>query len=899
VGGRSFATSSQAWRAALVLSLGALATSPSGPAPAPGGSGLDFEVSGCGAVLADGACERPLEGDVRLWIATADPVTVRIDGEKVAVAKTAHASGTRLALRLTRAGRVVISTGSASGILRVVDPEQAAWAAEAARARSQGDHGAARSLALPFLDDAEPAVRARAAGIVGRVDLAQGKIGGAITLLRRASLDAERAGRPSDAVEHGLALSFTLSQRAGRYEEARAELDRIAGLVSRYPDGNARLPYYRALVSHELGDVRAVVRDLGLARERAGRLGLARLEWNARNGWALLLERLGRNDDAVAELTALAGLDDPEIPACERANVLHNLGFVAVLRNREQRTPCSAPRPPDDPARWLRASLSLSEQQCPDAFRVAMGHVLLGEAALDQGRVDEAEAELRRGDLREASNELRRRRLDLEGRIALARGDGGAALATYQRLAAFARAAGRVDDERRALEGAGEALERQGRPAAAIEAFAEAEELLARASVLVPLGDGTAYRGARDAASRARIELLLEEGRLREALEVGRRARARLLSSVASIGRLAALGPGARGRWEDAVQRYREERRRVDAEGARDWELATSELVAATAARRESLARLRAALDTAMAALPGGEVQLPPEPARSTLLFVTSLRADAGAVVFVGADGDVRAVRLALGATEERRHVARRIVAAAAPELARAARVRIVTSADLACLDLHAEALGDGPALGLRVPVIYGADLGEAPTPSVGSGAALVVSDTRHDLPLARDEGALAAARLGRHVPVVHLSGARAEGSAVHEALGRATLLHYAGHAEEHDGEISLPLAGGGRLTASDVLALPSAPERVVLSACEAGRVDPRGLALGMGLVQAFLERGAREVLAPSRRVRDQDARDLAAALGRWDSADLSRAVQLLAAASPDADWAAYRVWGR
>ena len=112
------------------------------------------------------------------------------------------------------------------------------------------------------------------------------------------------------------------------------------------------------------------------------------------------------------------------------------------------------------------------------------------------------------------------------------------------------------------------------------------------------------------------------------------------------------------------------------------------------------------------------------------------------------------------------------------------------------------------------------------------------------------------AAALARTIDVAHLSGAQASSAAVQDALSTATLFHYAGHSDEVSGELFLPLAGGGRLTTSDVLALPLSPERVILSACQAGRVRPSGLAIGMGLVQAFLENGASEVIAPTRPVK-------------------------------------------
>ncbi|HVJ94900.1 MAG TPA: CHAT domain-containing protein [Labilithrix sp.] len=628
---------------------------------------------------------------------------------------------------------------------------------------------------------------------------------------------------------------------------------------------------------------------------------MSRLLWNVRNESALTLERVGRYDEAIAELTALATTDRADVTACELANAAHNVGFGILLRNRARRSPCAGDSPAADPAPWLQKSIAFGERGCPDAYRVAMSHVFLGEAALDAGRSEDATRELELARLGEAGNELRSRSLDLEGRVALARNDDSTALATFERLLAFARANGRLDDERRALEGKGEALERLGRWRDALDAFQSAEELLVSASVLVPLGEGPFFQGARDRASRARVEILLARGRVDDALEVARRARARLLAAASAVDRISELDAASRERWSLAIARFREERKKLESEGEHDWELATRELVRVREARSESLGRLRSAFDEALAGLRAPEVTFAPfGSADETVLFATTLRD--GVAAFVATGEGVRAAHVEGKASSDVATLTAEIALAARAELERARNVRIVTSADLSCLDFHTVPVGVGEPLGLRANVSYGLDLGDAVGASEArTPLALVVSDTRDDLPLARDEGALATAKLGNlsHGTVRYLSGATAQGPAVRDALALATLFHYAGHAEELDGELVLPLAAGGRLTPADVLALPQGPLRVVLSACEAGRVDPRGLALGIGLVSAFLERGASEVIAPSRRVRDDLARDLAEALTTWDSGDFDRSLRELARTRPDADWGAYRVWRR
>jgi len=99
-------------------------------------------------------------------------------------------------------------------------------------------------------------------------------------------------------------------------------------------------------------------------------------------------------------------------------------------------------------------------------------------------------------------------------------------------------------------------------------------------------------------------------------------------------------------------------------------------------------------------------------------------------------------------------------------------------------------------------------------------------------------------------------------------ALPSARLLHYAGHARPgFTGPLSsaLVLSGEGRIELGDLLAVPSVPELVILSACEAAGGETRQPSL-MGLAQAFVAAGAAAALAPTQPVGDADARAFIAA---------------------------------
>jgi cellulose synthase operon protein C len=826
---------------------------------------------------------------------------VKLDGREPSSTASAVAGGTRIAIDVplaTRSSHLQIEAGGRHGHLLLRPSTSPEWAVKANELKTRGDHAGVSAIVQPHIEDADASVRARALGLLARAELALGRIEDAATHFRRSMKDAETAGRISDAVDDGLALSFMFS-RAARWAEARVELARVEPMSRGYPDGRARLPYYRALASFAFGDIRASMRELDAARLLAERLGLVRLVWNIRNERALALERWGRRDEAIAELTSLLARPDEAISACDRATASFNLGFATMVRAQETAGPCTGPPPNNDAEAWLARSIEHGAR-CPDAARSAMGHVLLGDLALGRGDLDRASAELGLVDLREATLGLRRDHLDLKARIHLARNEGARALDDYERLVALARAEGRVDDERRALEGVGRALEASGKYEEAMAAFTASDELLAAASILVPLGEVGFYQAARDTATRARVELLVGSGRTREALDVARTARVRLLTSVASLDRINALPPESRVRWEAAVNRYRVERKKLDAEGANDWERASSDLARVRAERGEALKRLRGALDDALLEMPR-TTTAPLPPLESSDATVFAMTARTGAVlVFYIREGALLVTALGPATVRDAPSATRAIFGAVSNELAQLgdeSTVRIVTSADLACLDLHAQPLPSGTPL---ARVVYGLDVPITSTPKTRPARALVVSDSRDDLPFSRDEGKLIAGALAKNGgTAMHLMGRAASGPAFHDALQEATIFHYAGHAFEADGDIVLPLAAGARFTSLDVLALPVSPERVTLSACTAGRIAPSGVALGMGLVQAFVERGTREVVAPTRPVRDEVALALARALVDVGTSDPQRALLRLRKEHPDFDWAAYRVWGR
>jgi hypothetical protein len=291
------------------------------------------------------------------------------------------------------------------------------------------------------------------------------------------------------------------------------------------------------------------------------------------------MQVLGRSNESLAVLKALER--DPEVTGCERVEIANDLGWASLLSNE-----ASPDRPPQDPRPMLRAALD--DASCSDAYlrSFALGNL----ARFELSRDNDTEAAKHLADARLAVKEPRGTErlawLDLEARILLARHEPAKALARFDEERALARAGLLLDPEWSALVGRAEALQALGQRADAVTALLAAEEVLDRAILLVPLGEGRGtFVAERSRSARAAIELLLLLGRDEDAARVARRSRTRVLASVERSSRIELLAAGERARWEAALRSYRSAREAIDAEAANDWKLPADALARTTAAR--------------------------------------------------------------------------------------------------------------------------------------------------------------------------------------------------------------------------------------------------------------------------------------------------------------------------
>lgn len=790
--------------------------------------------------------------------------------------------------------------------LPVAPARKVAWVDEAKALRGKGDLARAKALAESHAASESEYERAAAADLLGRIALAEGDAERAFPHLRSAITAHHAAGRVSEAADDSFALAFALHQRSHRYDEARAALDAAARAIQWYPEGRAREPYYRGILASETGDRRAALTLLREAETRAHHLGMARLERNTRAALALEMQVLGRAAESVAVLRTLER--DPEVKGCERVEVANDLGWGVLLASDGAAEKLDEARPPLERA--------VGEATCADAYLRSFALGNLARLELRRGDAVAAERHLAgaRAAVKEPRGTERLAWLDLEARILLAQHHPEKALARFEEQRVLARAGLLLDGEWSALVGRAEACEALGRRSEAVTSALAAEDVLDRAMLLVPLGEGRgAWVADRSISARTAVDLLVALGRHGEAARVARRSRTRLLASVERALRIEMLGRDDRARWEEAVRSYRSAREGIDAEAAGDWKLPSDALARVTEARKEREHALRTALEAAMAVLTrtshepssdepigAGDLELVLHPGRNTWMVLAS-------------DASKTTSHRVPEPNAPRETLAAALLEPIASRVLAARRVRVRAHGAWRSVDVHALPFAGAP-LFEQVAVDYPLGLRSATGDTTFDRRALVVGDPSGNLEGAKTEAGRVAKALEAQLPASLLIGSRATSRAVAAELPKAGLFHYAGHgvyAGEGGWSSSLPLAEGGQLTVGDLLALAPAPRKAVLLGCDAARTD--GAAEGVGLAQALVAAGAEEVFAPVRVISDALAARMADALYAGEAGratcDLPtggalataarRALKKVREQEPNADWAAFRVLAR
>jgi len=825
-----------------------------------------------------------------------------VDGQPVACAPNDEGGGCSVAVP---AGAALLEVQSAEGrrwelpLVAVVSPE---WQVAANALYQAGKYAEARARieeALPGLGADE---RAAALGLRAICHMAEDDYDTAIAGFREA-LAAAPAGR--DRWETMRLSPILVMLLLERHRPGEASAARLVDLDPSLQDNlNARyiLAWEHAMVASYLGDHRQALRRHEEAIELARRAAQPRMVVAATQQLADVQSRSGMHRQAVTtvvvSMAELRGHPTAFRPGDEIIALnYYAWAFLSAVEAGQDPGGWEIDTPEGrDPVAVLdRALGAASEGSTRGAHMVANLWVDRALGAQQRGDLDAADSAL--GNARAAVPELDARSERwawlIDGRIALARGDGAAALASFQRMERLAIDADTLEDEWRARHGQALALEALGRIEDALASYDRSQALFLEQSFLIPLHLGRdALLAEQDHITRDHVALLVRAGRTAEALDLVRHQRAVFLAGLRPAAWGEQISEGARSGLAQRRQEYYTLRAAMEQDRGADWQQSSVGLAARQAERAALATRALELIDqgATVGALRWPRPLRPPAPGE-VLLALYPLESTWLALARRG--GEARVV--------ERQEPAD-LLDPLADWLGGATRVTLYPVGSPGDGDPHAWPL-EGVPLATLVPVSYGIDLAvdAPPRPVSPPSDALVVADPDGTLRLAQEEGAGVAGTLNsRGVATRLLTGAEASRDRVLEGIETAGMIHFAGHAEatEDSWGSHLRLAGQERLTAPDVLAAPRVPPLVFLSACETAQATTAPVET-LGLAQAFIAAGSQAVVATHRPLPDRLGYAFAAAFydalpdGDAESAYLS-ALQRIHRQYPSSDWRSF-----
>ncbi|MEP7010738.1 MAG: CHAT domain-containing protein [Acidobacteriota bacterium] len=845
-------------------------------------SPLAVEYAGCSEVLRQGptclleAGKKGASPLLTIWVPLAaanTPTEIRIDDRPVAAEAMPAREGHRYSIEVPLSSHHLEvrqknpKDTSTWSLALAPFPTEPAWftnALELARSGEPQPTDQARKILtrhLPTISNA--ALRARLFWILARTAPVRNAAD-----FRRELVARQKAGHLLGEATATTGLAHQLAEDE-QLAEASKVLDDL--VLSPAPPAEAAyfVAYERGLVARLSGEPRQALRMFEAAATEADRLGLAANHAYVEQQMASLFLDLGRFKEADARFAANAGAPGaPKLDQeCAAAQLDANLGWTRLLARE-------AGLDVGDPLPALKAARDAFDRLtgCGASHQRGNAQLNFALADLQAGRLDDAEAALKKARAL-ATTLIAEERLwqsEIEARLALARKRPREALKIWQLLEANARSSNSLEDLWLALTGRARTERALDEPDSALRTLGEAEDLLDRQAATAQRSSRARFVAQREASARLRIELLLEKGRLAEALSAARRSRARVLRQIETEGRIERLAGPERERWQEAVGGFRAARRDCDEKAANDWAAPEDRLKMIRSERESHCTQAEEDLEAAVAhlglsATTGASESFRPPISGELLLAFHPL--DDGWVAFAeeGTEISFHRFELPSSALGNPKDLAARLFTPFADEIRRARRIRLLPYGSLREVDLHALPFDGAPLLTGR-PVVYGLDLVNRPAVEASTETkptALVIGDPRGDLPLSRKEVAgVGSALADGGWQVDTESGDDATVNRLLEALPRISLLHFAGHgvAGSADGGGELLLGGEERLLATEILNLSRVPAQIVLSGCETGRADPGAAVEGLGLAQAFLLRGASQVVAAIRTVPDEDA---------------------------------------
>lgn len=797
---------------------------------------VEIEFAGCFAVTTGPACEVVPGTKLRIWAPKeAGKTALTIDGRAVESTQEIVQGGTRHTFDVAQNAKEILLLGETQNALLRLSVRPALdlpMVQEAFKWMQKNQLDEAEKKLQAAERDERPEAKLQALRKRARLERRRGNIDGSIASLRKAIEAGHTAGRTSDEMEDRQLLGY--QEMLQRYDFAGAQRDFFEALPleSTCPECRIDGDYYRAIWAGEAGRLEEALRWLRRSQAAAERLVLPEQAAAAKSQLIETLSVLGRRAEVQALIDEFLKEAISSADPCVQTRFVTNAAW-ALFRGADAG---------DGAARAQKTAaeaVEIARKQCPAVLPNALVNLAFAElkaknVTIARSVLDEAQKIASKEDARFRSwSEA----LAIEVELAE---DPGKALSVATDLLERGEDAMAPELFFYASFTRARALDALGRTDQAIQAFEVGEVALDQWSARVPLGEGrNAFFTQQDQWSRASVDFYVRRAEaqksdspgkteaIKTAADVARRSLARFFASLVKTETMPASELGALRKNQDSPSKAKS----AESEAKTNLSEPLPSLSSA-----ETLSLLYHPLSTGwvgFAIESSGAMTMKRLP-RVPEDLVLSKNADSG-----------------------HKELSAALLVPFADSIAKTQRLRLFGPTKLMRLPFEALPWKDG-LLTDAVSVRYGFDA-PAPTTKTTCNAApraLVVTNPLGDLAGAESSGAGTRKTLaGLGFVVDGFEGATATREAVMTALQDpcTALFHYDGHArfEGRDGLRAALMLRDQALTVADLLSLPHVPQAIVLLGCATAKDE------GLGLAQAFLQRGSLEVLATTEDVDD------------------------------------------
>lgn len=748
---------------------------------------------------------------------------------------------------------------------------------------------------------------------LGRVFIALDQLDQAIDSVKRSSAHFRKITARNKILDNQTLLSYIYLQLNDDLVNAKQVIDNLESVSN---DGLSTFyqNYYQGALYTYLGDLRKAEKHIKNAIQIATAFNFNEKILDADFLYSNILVESGRITEAIEIRETILSKANKYDDNCKKVIYLDGLAWAQLqqidsLYGVKENTSI-------DPLSSLNQALSIAESHCPERKSMHVNILLnLAMAHLLDNKIQSAKQLIEKVDAMKVPLSYRQKLdlLEMQGKLSLLDKNSNKALHSFSQLLKYSESTKYSIFMIKALVGLAETYQLLDENHAAREHYARATDLIFGHSLGIPVtASQPNFISKLSRFSKKYVDFLYQTNRIDEALQVTRRFRAGWLQDLFQLSQIHSQKLSKNPVWLSTLSKIRKVRSAIINQQSISWTLPQNQLLQSNIELKEKEQELAQLFDLAISLVNETSTTeyagyANPKPNELFLFFYP---VENGWLGFAKAERSLKSHFISShhSSSLSPENMAQEWITAFEGEIESNDILKVYPFGILKNVDFQALVFQNELLLS-RKSIHYGVDLSHKKITQVKQtqvSRSLVVANSLGDL----RETELEANQIIQITKPFNwennlLTTSQTKFTRIKNQLQRSQHFHYAGHVFDNKTSTSqylLPLADNTYLDSNDIIILERAPKWVVLSACNSAKNNSTVNTESLGLAQAFIMSGSKQVIASSRPVLDKHTRTLMTKFYQhWtesgDFAESLRTAQLnLIRNQPEADWLAFRI---